>query len=101
MKPKSTLDPILQAIYQNLEETNRQLPPTHALPLKPNTVLLGEASSLDSLDFVQFIVNLEQRLQADTGRSLSLMTDKAMSYTRSPFRTVESLHHYIRDLLNE
>jgi hypothetical protein len=37
----------------------------------------------------------------ETGQSVSLMDDRAMSQTRSPFRTVGSLAEYVTELTRE
>ncbi len=59
------------------------------------TRLFGPAGVLDSLGLVSVLVEIEQRV-ADLGVGpVSLMDDRAMSQTSSPFRTVESLAAYL------
>lgn len=60
----------------------------------PDTQLFGESGVLDSMGLVSVVVELEQALSDRVGRDISLMNDRAMSQTRSPFRTVRSLAEY-------
>ena len=50
---------------------------------------------LDSLGVVQLIVEVEQRVEAQHGISLTLANDKAMSQKNSPFRTVGVLADHV------
>lgn len=63
-------------------------------PVGPDTPLFGPSGVLDSLGLVSVVVELEQTLTDRLGRNISLMNDRAMSQTRSPFRTVRSLAEY-------
>jgi len=59
-----------------------------------NSNLIGENSILDSLGLVSFIVDLESELN-NSGLQISIVTDKAMSLSSSPFRTVQTLIEFI------
>lgn len=65
-------------------------------PIGPDTPLFGAGGALDSIGLVSVIVEVEQKLSDIEGREISLMTDRALSQTRSPFRTVRSLADYAR-----
>ena len=56
---------------------------------------------LDSLDLVNYLADLEYRLDQEFGRELVLASERAMSRSRSPFRDVNSLTDYIMELLAE
>ena len=64
-------------------------------------VIFGAGGILDSLDLVNYLADLEYRLDQEFGRQLVLASDRAMSRNRSPFRDVESLTGYILELLTE
>ena len=73
---------------------------------KPVSVIGGEAifgpnGVLDSLDLVNFLADLEYRLEQEFGRELVLASERAMSRGRSPFRDVNELSEYIAELLAE
>jgi acyl carrier protein len=59
------------------------------------TVLVGKDAVLDSLGVVSLVVEIEQRLEAAHGVSVTLANDKAMSQKNSPFRTVAVLTDHL------
>tara|TARA_B100000745_G_scaffold210732_1_gene139573 strand:+ start:144 stop:389 length:246 start_codon:yes stop_codon:yes gene_type:complete len=67
----------------------------------PDTVLYGESSSLDSIGLINIIVTVEQNIEDDFEKSITLADQKAMSQKQSPFKTVESLAKYIQILIEE
>ncbi len=67
----------------------------------PTTPLLGRESALDSLGLVTLIVDVEDRLRSAHGVSVSLADDRAMSQTRSPFRTVQTLAEYVSKVVSD
>lgn len=64
-------------------------------------MIFGAGGVLDSLDLVNFLADLEYRIDQVFGREIVLASDKAMSRSRSPFRDVDSLNAYIVELLSE
>lgn len=69
--------------------------------LNGNTVLLGAEGILDSMGLVSLIVAVEQDVEDEFGKEITIADAKAMSQKNSPFRTVGSLVDYIENLLNE
>lgn len=67
----------------------------------PGTPLFGRDGVLDSLGLVSVLVEIEQRVADTLGRTVSLMDDRAMSQTASPFRTVASLADYLARQLSD
>ena len=68
---------------------------------RPETMLLGPGSQIDSLALVTLIVLVEQKVSKEFGCAFSLANEKAMSQTRSPFSTIETLSLYIQQVLKE
>jgi hypothetical protein len=64
-------------------------------------VIFGAGGVLDSLDLVNFVADLEYRIDQVFGHEVVLASEKAMSRSRSPFRDVDSLSAYIVELLSE
>jgi len=64
-------------------------------------LIFGAGGVLDSLDLVNYLADLEYRLDQEYGRELVLASERAMSRSRSPFRDVDSLTVYIMELLAE
>lgn len=66
---------------------------------KVDTALFGGGSGLDSMGLVTLIADLEERLAEAFDQPLVLADERAMSRSRSPFRTVGALEDYICSLL--
>ena len=66
----------------------------------PATHLIGRRSVLDSLGLVTLIVEVEDRLMSTYGLSVTIADDRAMSQTRSPFLTPQTLAEYIGAILS-
>lgn len=67
---------------------------------EPNTRLYGSSGGLDSLGLVVLIGELEERIDDEFDMQITLADEKAMSQTVSPFRSIQSLAHYIYKLIN-
>lgn len=63
------------------------------------TRLVGSNAVVDSVGLVSVIVDIEGRL-ADAGHDISLLSEKAMSMQRSPFRSTAALAEFIAEELS-
>lgn len=88
---------VIETYKQILFETGKLI---EADPDK-TTPIMGPESLFDSVDLVNFIVNLEQLLEEDWAISILLADERAMSQTISPFRNIGSICEYIEVLINE
>jgi acyl carrier protein len=61
------------------------------------TRLIGNSSIFDSMDLIQFIVEVESMLEEDYNLNIQLTSDKAMSRRTSPFISIDSLVNFIND----
>ena len=95
------IDNIYKSIYKSIEEVNSQMSKDEQLIKSPDTVLYGESSSIDSIGLINIIVTVEQNIEDDFEKSITLADQKAMSQKQSPFKTVESLAKYIQILIEE
>ena len=95
------IDNIYKSIYKSIDEVNSQMSKDEQLIKSPYTVLYGESSSLDSIGLINIIVTVEQNIEDDFEKSITLADQKAMSQKQSPFKTVESLAKYIQILIEE
>ncbi|MFK5985249.1 MAG: hypothetical protein QM479_07465 [Pseudomonadota bacterium] len=77
-----------------MEEKQELLNPTEDLRL------FGGHGVMDSIGVVMLITEVEEQIESDLGRSITLADDRAMSQKTSPFRSVKSLVNYINKLLN-
>lgn len=90
---------VLRAVFATVDEVNQTLPDDRKLEKSVETRLFGQRGELDSLELVNFIVMLEQRLADEFGLVVTLADEKAISRTTSPFSTVERLADYVIELL--
>lgn len=77
------------------------LPVTPPVTDPESVKLLGTRSVTDSLGLVSYLVALEERVNDAFGASISLMSERAMSAERSPFRNLAALTDFIAELLAE
>jgi len=93
------MSPAANEVEELIAASLRELRQDLALPgldgIGPSTPLLGGGSDLDSMAVVHLIADLEGRLQARFGRNWILADERALSRTRSPFRTVGDLARFI------
>lgn len=71
------------------------------LNLNEETRLIGSNSIFDSMELVQFIVEVETFLHEKLNIEIQLASEKAMSRRNSPFISIKSLSSYINELINE
>ena len=62
-----------------------------------NTRLIGTTSIFDSMELVQFIVEVEDFLEENYDMEIQLTSEKAMSRRNSPFLSIEKLSIYIAE----
>ncbi|MBL0305009.1 MAG: hypothetical protein IPQ25_02950 [Chitinophagaceae bacterium] len=92
---------VLKLIYDSIDEMNLDLEDAEKISKTEETLIFGTGDSLDSLQLVNLITIIEQKLEEETGDFISLADEKAMSLDESPFKTVGSLKNYINTLINE
>jgi acyl carrier protein len=65
--------------------------------LSLDTNLIGSKGILDSLAFVSFLITVEQRINQQFNKHISLNSEKAFSQSHNPFRSVGTLVEYIKE----
>ena len=94
---KDVQEVIEEVIRAYNEETDKPVD----LSKGADTVLFGAGGAMDSLALVTTVVDIEQAVEDEYGKSITLASPKAMSQKHSPFRTVGSLTAYVKELLAE
>ncbi|MGZ0656498.1 hypothetical protein ACWPKO_07400 [Coraliomargarita sp. W4R53] len=92
---------VLQIILETLHELGEDLELPELLKADENTRLFGARSALDSMNLVNFIAEVEERVSDDLGVDILLANQNAMSMTHSPFRKVASCADYALTLINK
>ncbi len=96
-----TQNKIKNIIFQAIDEINLELPKNKQIVKSDNTQLYGSQSPLDSLELVNLIVSIEDNIDSEFDKSITIANEKAMSMKNSPFRDVISLVSFINELLEE
>jgi len=97
----ATIQRCVEIIYSAIEEHNEMQPREKHLEKSPGTVLFGRAGNLDSLGLVQLIIGIEEKVEEEFGRPISIVDERTLSQQESPLATVETLAEYITSLLEE
>ena len=86
---------ILKIVINTIEDFNESLEENDKLSTNLEASLYGGDSNLDSLGLVSLIVGLEQNIEDELEKTISLADEKAMSQNSSPFKNINSLIDYI------
>ncbi len=92
---------VVGAIYEAVDELNKQLPKGVHVEKSLDAPLYGKASKLESIDLVGFIIEVEEKVRDEFGASITIADDRAMSQQNSPFLTLGTLADYVSGLLEE
>jgi hypothetical protein len=82
-------DQALALVFAAVDIVNRQLPPHRRLERSPDTIIIGEGASLDSLGIVNFVHAIEQQIEEATGRPMNLLREDLLRES-GPFRSAGS-----------
>ncbi len=93
-----TRSDIQRIVLDAMAAANQAREPHLQLTVEPDAPLFGTGSPLDSLGLVGLLVDVEDALREE-GVDVELSDARAMSQTRSPFRSVTALVDYIGGLL--
>ena len=86
--------------YQLIIESMKESSDFSSNELSPETPIFGKESNFDSLGLVTFLVNLEQKIEDKLGINITIADEKAMSLKNSPFKTIETLTHFLNEKLD-
>ena len=89
---------LIELLVQFLKENEIDL--HEGFIVDENTRLIGSTSIFDSMELVQFIVEVENLLDESYDLDIELTSEKAMSRRSSPFISLKSLSEYIKDESN-
>jgi acyl carrier protein len=93
--------PVLDAVNRAVDDLNEILDPEERLGKSPEVALIGKDARLDSLGLVNLIVLVEERIQQGFGVGITLVDERAMSQSKSPFRTLGSLAEFVEEQLKD
>jgi acyl carrier protein len=87
--------------YRAVDEVNQLLSRDKQVSKGLETVLVGSGGQLDSLGLINLIVAIEQKVEEEYGRTVTLADERAMGREPSPFTTMGALVEYVAGLLRE
>lgn len=92
---------ILNLIYQAIDLLNEQLDGEKIVEKKPSTVLFGKSAVIDSVELVNFIVLIEEKMEEVFNIQIILADERAFQTKNSPFENIQSLSKYIESICTE
>jgi acyl carrier protein len=88
-----------KAVFEAIDDLNTHLPKGSSVEKTPDAPLYGKNGHLESLDFVEFIVEVESKVQSEFGVDFFLTDEDLLSKEASPFTTVGALVDHIQSVL--
>ena len=86
---------VLGMIKESIDDVNAEGGSKTRIRFSEDVVLFGVGSPLDSLDFVNFLAGVEERLEMATGTTLNLTDVMFDDEAGRPFRSVAALAEYV------
>lgn len=90
---------ILNIVLQQLIEIGEDQDIKELINCKDNTPVYGTRGLIDSMTLVLLVTEVEEAIELEFDKIVSLVDEKAMSQKNSPFRTANSLADYIYNLI--
>ena len=90
---------LVQAIFAAVDELNDQLPKGVRVAKSLDTPLYGKNGNLESIDLVNLIFEVEEKVKDAFGVSITIANERAMSMQNSPFITLGTLTNYVSELI--
>ena len=91
------LSAIIKEAIDELNSLRQDQPP---VDFAEQTPLYGADSPLDSVDLVNLLIAIEEKLEDELDVNLVIANEKALSMKHSPFQSIRTLHDYLAEELN-
>lgn len=82
-------------VYAAIDTVNELSDVSQKITKAPETPLLGDTTTVDSLVLVNLVVALEEAIMDQTGQIVTLITEDSMIQENSPFDSVQALADYV------
>lgn len=86
---------VTKSLFQLREES------IESFEVTENMILMGDNGVLDSMDFVNLMVIIEENIFEELGKEITIVNEKAFSRKRSPFYSIDTLSEYLQELIGE
>jgi len=92
----------IEMMQECIDSLTRSGTINHSVKLRPEAELLGSNALLDSIGFVTFVTDLEDRLQIKFNKECYLVLNEIADFNvNSPSLTIDTLARYILKLAND
>lgn len=92
---------VLRFIYEAIDETNEMLDEDHQIVKHLDTKLYGSGSHLDSIELVNLIVSMEQKIEEFYQKEITLADERIMQMNQNPFSTIARFVDYVEMIIAE
>lgn len=92
---------VIDVIYESIDIVNEQIIDGPKIEKSKETILLGDASLVDSLSLVNLVVAIEDAVSRYVGKPVSLVDEELLSSTDQPLRSVGSLAVFIENKIKD
>jgi acyl carrier protein len=92
---------ITQMVFSAVDEVNQILRKAQRLEKSTDTIISGPDSRLDSLGLVNLIFAVEQKIEQQSGMTITLADESTLNGEQDPFRTLGTLAEHIQTLLEK
>src|SRR5438045_5688919 len=97
----ATDERVSRAVFSAVDELNTQLPAGVSIEKSLDAPLYGAGGKLESLDFVTLIMEVEEKINAEFGTSITIADENLLSKQKSPFSTLATLIEYLDETLKQ
>jgi hypothetical protein len=95
------MDKVYEILYASLEDINKLRPFVQKIPARQDICLNGSKSMIDSLEFINLMVTIEQKIEDEFKLKINLTGSELRTVSTNPFETIETLHDYINRLIEK
>lgn len=92
---------IQRLIFEAIDETNELLDEDQKLKKELSTKLYGPGSQLDSLELVNLVISVEQKIEEFYAVEITLADERVMQMKFNPFSNVERFVDYVFEMVSE
>ncbi len=92
---------ILNLMYEVIDSLNSQFAGEKIIEKQPSTVLFGKNAVIDSLELINLIVLVEQKIEEHFNVHIILADERTLQMHSNPFENIHSLVKYIENLCLE
>jgi hypothetical protein len=86
-------------ILPAVDEYNQTFGPSSQIEKSREALLSGQGGPLDSLELVNFVVLVERKIHAATGKEVRIVTEESLAMKESPFLSLGGLDRFIEAMI--